>query len=726
MENRDDDSSTLLLSILILIVFLIAVAFGIRYTFNEFSVSLIRIAHAWLEWLPSQARGILFTSYQQELIYKLHSQSIYRAIPSATFSRVSAFITMFQWPIFLFILRRFYKYRLRTLPYTFHEHNDQTKSFPRLMKRFVIRLLTFNLIRPKAEAKSTDIQINDLTDLMRAKQDKYPQVKLAYEYQSAHLENDFDQRWGRFSMEEGPIRWCIKRGLVSFGGERLGFTEFQAAGLRVEDDINALSKYAGKLDININKLASSLKEQLGKPFNGPDSLCDEYVALAVLFLLYSKGIEHKNEALRYKSMLATSCQIDNVGHKRKKEEWRFSYNRKVGLKRLKALLVEANSKLIDACRTDYQFILSCYHFARTKNGDITPPDIQWLMYFNRELYLLLHCYNGSPKAFNNSPYIEVCAPFNSWALLWAAVEKDESNAASNKYGAINSHYNWQNLFAMVCLKVINGKHRDKSGQLNLFVSKNVSADLEKALSSKRGNNIDDTTLTLIEKSKSIAKLKLSKKDYIAIRDTLPNFPRSYLSHQMMILYIECFDILSAEDPHSVRQFIRELSWLSRVDNALYLQMVTMYFLMSESELSAKNILKWIIAGVDATTELTTKTVTKLNHTYVQVPFEGLVFETYDHEDEDETDIYHGDPNYAPLESGFLDLILYAQTLTESSYSSEQLLNLASSDWYSVRQSIKSILFFMTNTERWLLEKYHLDQESMLGSPSVEIEYINIG
>ena len=719
MEDKDD-GTTILISAFIVMIFLFGVYLAVMFILNDFSVILITIAYKWVSLIPNFALNFLFIDYQLEKIITLYNQSIYRASDSQTISRISAFITIFQWPIFYLLYRSFKKYRLKTLPFTFVDTKDETNAISRKLNRLIVSVVTLGFVKPSNDSKAKDIQIKGVDDLVRVKQARYPVVKLPYNYQKAHLHDDFDQRWGKFSMEEGPIRWCIKRGLVSFGQDKLGFSDFESTGLRVDDDIKQLSRFSNKLDINLNKLSFELKKQLGSPYTGIDSLCNEYIALTVMFLLYSKGIENKKNALEYKNFIANSCQILNVGNNKKEEVWAFNFNRSKGLKKLKKLLDGSDSKLINSCRTDYQFILSCYHYARLKHGDITPPDFQWLMYFNREAYLLLHCYNGNPSSYNNSPYIEVCAPLNSWSLLYAAVEKDDEKAASNKLGTIDTYFNWQNVFSLTCLKVINGKY--KSSNIDPFsLSRKIDIAIKKSL---LANNIDSTAQDIMEKDKIISSVKLSKKDHITIRELSPDLPRSYLNHQLMILYINAFDHLIKDSSSMLKEFIRNLSWVYNLNSGLYLQMITMMYLMQESGLSAHMVLKNIVNGPAATTKLTSQLINRVKNTYLQLPLENFNFVTENDEHSDD-ESYFNNPLYIPLESAVLDFTLYAQSIEDSQYSSEQLLNLISSDWYAIRQSIKSILFYMTNTESWLLDKYSLDQEQMLGSPSIKVEYFKI-
>lgn len=689
MENKDSHIDVIFgLAMMAVVVFLIIYA-G-EQSLKNISVVMINYAYSAIQ--QSNILNSLIFPNQREAIISLYSSSRYVADPSLTFERISASLSLVQIPVAIFLFWRFRRYKRHTLPasynYTIEGHHE----------------------------------------LFELKKDIQPSMYTGYLFGKAMETDLFAQAWGRYSMEYGVIRWSIYHELILHEGETLKFDAFAKQGLVVPDNLTQLSRYKERLDINLDKLAQKLEEQMGERYQGIDALKDYEIAIANLFLLFSQGVKGKPSALAYKRMLALSFKVTKP--ETGKEKITFKFNRKKGLKKLADLLKKADSPLINNSHYVKTFILSCYHHARSKNGDITPPDVLWLQAIDRPLYLLIHAYSGSPDRTINSPYIECVAPMSNWLTQFQAVKKSFENSATNSVGFIQPQHSWQTVFIKQLLSVKTNKLHNELIIDPSCIKSAFGVNLQKKLYSVLTNSND--IRVALEDIKGLKSLKLSVKEQRKVTEHCQSVTVISIKQQMFILALSVYDLLKDSIDNrsdisyarALEQFLCEIAWICHFDQVLYVQIASIIKLVAGKQCSCLKALQLLKDGkVTGFSEITHDHLSEIRDMSLDLTMpsdEGFK--------PDEVRILWREHSKSFMDSkldgfmlanGLVEVMSHFDSIKPSPFTSHELLKMASTPSLAIKQSIKSIIYYLTDTEKWLKPQYEITLEKLIGTPGGE-------
>lgn len=689
--EKDNDALQVFGSVIVFIILCFIGYILISKQFKNESMVLIQ----WVYNLLLSKPILTWTLFDQQIEYivRVYTSSKIYLDDGMTMSRINASLQLFQVPIvflFLFFCKRYF---LLTKPATF---------------------------------KYT---IKGVEGLVNIKKEIYPQVEIGYDFAKKGMKSLYLQSWGRFSMEYGPIRWAIRKNLIYSEGKPVAFNDFKKQAEQLfgsntqinflNDDFDEMSLYAGKLDLDLELLFNELKLQMGRKFKSIDDLPDIYIALSVLFLLFAKGKAGKKKAIAYKYKLARAVKYSKIETDR--EKLVIDFDRKLGLTQLETLLKETNSKLIEHSKYEMLFVLSCYSVAQTNNGDITPPDIQWLMPFDREMYLLLHCYSGSPDITNNSPYIEVLAPMQAWLLQYSAVKEDNENPALNKMGFIESSVGWVNLYQS---SLINFTQTFDKRKPYFFKEKNRIKLVKSSFT-----DIENFVIDSKKFSKSIR-----PSDQNRIVKILGDLKVNNIDDQLLILSIQVISHVLNETIKEDRNkladyFLDNISWIYNLNSALFFQIFTLVNLSVDSGILPIDVIRNLKKGVDATTDARFNSLVNL---YVDsfIKIESIAafklqkpeFHSNDSKFDKEDFIalrMQNPSDFVPVSVVMVNILQYLERTKASKFTSNQLIQLSDIPYIAIRQSLKSFLLHMTLTEKWLKPKYLVTEAKFIGTPELK-------
>ncbi|MEL0638796.1 hypothetical protein V6259_18860 [Marinomonas sp. TI.3.20] len=583
-------------------------------------------------------------SFISELNY-IYEKSKYGISGDSAIHKISVCL-MFYYPIPLFLFwRRMRYYFIKTKPYSFR------------------------------------YKINKINEIIKIKSQDYPAIIAGYKYGALMAKNPKEQAFGSMSMEHGPIRFCILNKILSYNGKILTFDKTEDSKyVTVEDDIQELGGFSGKLDININKLTEIFQKQLGQPIVQLSDLTDVQVALCNLFLNYAKGHENKSKAQAYSRFLARSCVIENLGTK--KEVKKFNFNRKKEENDLKQHLLKANKKLINYCKFDKIFVLTCYYMAKANGADLSPPEFLWSKVFERDLYLLLNTYTGSPDVYKNNAYIECISPLSLWLDLFIINKLDTRLNLSNEDGTFDYNEKWKTLLLQKVSSDKNPWHKKTNQILQNLAN-------------------EDNPLESFKKNRRFKKLKSEFKLDRADSSLISDYTIQSSDDLILSLSIQRF----IKSEKNVEDWLSEnVSWVIIFDRLLFSRIATAVYVMDKFKDKCDSLVDVLLTKQLSKIERN-KVTSKLKNVYINI-FDDFTVEVIESEEFIE--------NSTRLSDGWVEILIYLKRQIENEFTSIELNDFSKSTFYSVNQSVKSVLYYMTTFEKWLKPQYKVDENTLIG------------